>query len=583
MKNYNFKISIQLLLLVLVCCCSSQLPAQLTGTLGSNTLQPNCGTGEISSPFLNSGVVNLSDFECNNTVDWPTCDKVRIPVRFFLAGTSDRQNTVSAALMNSSLMLANGQMDAAGFEFYAAESGYLFDDSIYDLEKTQGIPWNVYQSNQVDHMLNIFVVNSILDQGVPSATGGFTFGVQFAEPCIFIREDVWLSNAFVHEIGHFLGLMHTFNTELGVEKVIRPSDPQSGSFSCIPNCYTTGDLLCDTEADDDRAKVNSACKDDAGGSDNCMPYDRPVKNFMSYSELTCMDHFTPGQIDRMHCWYDLHYKMRFGHEEYSNGYFEGFHNGLSQKNSDYTIGSSGAGTAAIGTNPQHFNSNWASCYGMGPTGLMFIVNGATSPGKKVWKDKQEVTPYTWYKIEFWATSIFPTNVANLEAQVDGISLTTTGTLTSQTCDWEQFTAYWYSGTECKAEFSIENLTLDFGGNDFALDQIAIYPSSPPASASAKAQDQGEVAALSPNSPKVSIHPNPAQDHVAMNLELGETAVVQWSLVDPQGKTVFTGPRGTFPEGIHELRMDRPIGIANGLYLLRVQIGRQVKTLRVVLQ
>jgi hypothetical protein len=92
-------------------------------------------------------------------------------------------------------------------------------------------------------------------------------------------------------MGHFFGLLHTFESDTGQELV-------DGS-----NCATAGDLVCDTEAnptdDGEDFELDSDCNYigqpaiDANG-DFYVP---PSKNFMSYSPCKC--EFTTQQYNRM--------------------------------------------------------------------------------------------------------------------------------------------------------------------------------------------------------------------------------------------------------------------------------------------
>jgi hypothetical protein len=81
-----------------------------------------------------------------------------------------------------------------------------------------------------------------------------------------------------HEVGHYLGLYHTF-------------DGGCGSASA---CGTSGDLLCDTERE---SSPNYGC---GVGSTSCSSPD-PVRNYMNYSDDTCMQEFTEEQARRMRC------------------------------------------------------------------------------------------------------------------------------------------------------------------------------------------------------------------------------------------------------------------------------------------
>jgi len=79
-----------------------------------------------------------------------------------------------------------------------------------------------------------------------------------------------------HEVGHYLGLYHTFES--------------CGSAS---SCYTSGDRICDTNP---QSSPNYNCF--SGGT---CGYTDDFRNFMDYTADLCMNHFTNEQVHRMRC------------------------------------------------------------------------------------------------------------------------------------------------------------------------------------------------------------------------------------------------------------------------------------------
>jgi len=108
---------------------------------------------------------------------------------------------------------------------------------------------------------------------------------------IFIKKSCADDKTLTHELGHYFGLLHTFErTKHGIEFV-------DGS-----NCATTGDLICDTPADPSgTAATNGDCDLKTPDTDPNGDYYTPnACNIMSYYNNPCNDiHFTTGQYDRM--------------------------------------------------------------------------------------------------------------------------------------------------------------------------------------------------------------------------------------------------------------------------------------------
>lgn len=95
------------------------------------------------------------------------------------------------------------------------------------------------------------------------------------------------TNVLMHEMGHYLGLYHTF---------------EGGCTN--DDCLEDGDRVCDTPPDQSTAPVPcsvgaNTCDSD---TDSGFTEDQPdmINNYMDYGDWNCYNAFTQGQKDRMH-------------------------------------------------------------------------------------------------------------------------------------------------------------------------------------------------------------------------------------------------------------------------------------------
>lgn len=110
-----------------------------------------------------------------------------------------------------------------------------------------------------------------------------------------------------HEIGHCLGLFHTFESNGCPPTSVTENSPYYNQSQILVNgnnCESTGDMICDTPADFPCYSLVSGCTFsnptqilDYAGHPFIDPNNVLPKNIMSY--WTCRQEFTPGQNIRM--------------------------------------------------------------------------------------------------------------------------------------------------------------------------------------------------------------------------------------------------------------------------------------------
>jgi gliding motility-associated-like protein len=153
--------------------------------------------------------------------------------------------------------------------------------------------------------INIWLIKEISSNSSGSGVAGYAY-LPSAHGSIFdgiVEEARWFgsspanSGVTIHEMGHYLGLYHTFNGDCEND-----------------NCLTEGDHVCDTPPDQSRGagcnpSANSCTTDTDDPSVN-NPF-RAVglggkgdvadmsDNYMDYSPFSCYSSFTQGQKDRM--------------------------------------------------------------------------------------------------------------------------------------------------------------------------------------------------------------------------------------------------------------------------------------------
>jgi hypothetical protein len=159
----------------------------------------------------------------------------------------------------------------------------------------------------------------------------------------------------------------------------------------------------------------------------------------------------------------------------------GFELGNTGFTSGYTYNSDlvPPGRYFVDSGSQVHNSFWTQNVTAHSGNQFMIVNGDQSAGVTVYDSANiAVLPNTQYFFSAWVTSLSPPSPAVLQFSINGASINSPLTISSNVGVWQELFVPWFSGSATLADISLLNANTAFDGNDFGLDDIALSTTTP---------------------------------------------------------------------------------------------------------
>ena len=207
-----------------------------------------------------------------------------LPLSIHLVGNDNGTGHLNTDQLLRMLCRINERYSGTGISFYIMWPIHFINNSTY-YKHTASVGLQMMREYNIPNSINVYFVND------PDGTCGYYHpsggAVAIKNQCAGIN-----STTLTHELGHFLGLPHTF---YGWEDGDTPTNPEKVTRGPGANCSTAGDGFCDTDADYLANRWNCPYRGNKIDINGDL-YHPDSSLYMSYAADICMSRFSNMQI-----------------------------------------------------------------------------------------------------------------------------------------------------------------------------------------------------------------------------------------------------------------------------------------------